>query len=88
VAQKPFPGLNRVNDIAEHVADRGPEDRQNDDDDDGHQNENQSILYEALAFLKLLEHGFPPFLKNVMMMTVVTLSVSSYILRINAINKI
>jgi hypothetical protein len=61
VARKTDASLNRVNDVAEYVADRGPEDRQDDDDDNSHQDENQRIFYEALPFLHLPEHGFSSF---------------------------
>jgi hypothetical protein len=51
--------LDRGNDLAENVANRGTKDRKDNDNDDGDQNENQSIFHETLAsLLHLLEHGF------------------------------
>jgi hypothetical protein len=51
--------LDAVDDLAEHVADCGTKDRQNDNDHDGDKNQDQRILYKTLAFpLQFLEHGF------------------------------
>jgi hypothetical protein len=51
--------LDRADDLAEHIADGGTKDRQNNDNHDGDQNEDQSIFHQALAFLlQFLEHRF------------------------------
>jgi hypothetical protein len=42
--------LNPGNDIAEDVADRGPEESEDDDDDNGDEYEDQRVLNQTLAF--------------------------------------
>jgi hypothetical protein len=45
------------NDLAEHVADGGTKDGQNDDDHNGNQHKDESIFHQALALLlHLPEH--------------------------------
>ena len=50
--------LNVGDDVREHVTNRRAEQRQNDDYDDGHQNENQRVLYQALPFFAGNEQHF------------------------------
>jgi hypothetical protein len=42
--------LDAVHHVRENVADRGAQQGQNDDHDHGHQNEDESVLYQTLAF--------------------------------------
>ena len=39
-----------VHDVGEDVADRGAKQREDDDHDDGNQHQDESVLYETLAF--------------------------------------
>jgi hypothetical protein len=46
-----------VDDIGEDVADGRAEQHEDDDYDDSYQDENESVLYEALAFFtRLIQH--------------------------------
>ena len=43
-------GLEILDEIGEDVTDGRPEQRQNDNNDDGNEHQNKCIFYEALAF--------------------------------------
>ena len=43
-------GLEGLHDVAEDVADRGPEQGEDDDDNDSDEHEDQGVLNQALAF--------------------------------------
>jgi hypothetical protein len=56
--------LDVANDVAEDVPDGGAKQGQNDDHDNGDQDEDQSVLYQSLAFLfRCEQHGVSPFQK-------------------------
>ena len=58
--------LDVANDIAENVPDGGAKQGQNHDHDNGDQNEDQSVLYQTLAFLfRCEQHDFLSFIKEI-----------------------
>ena len=59
--------LDRIHDVAEDPTNCWTEQSKNDDYDNGYQNENERVLYEALAFFFGREqHVFsPPFLRMI-----------------------
>jgi hypothetical protein len=54
-------GLDGTDDVGEDVADDGPQEKQDGDNDDGDEHQNQRVLYQALTFFTWKEqHVFSP----------------------------